>query len=330
MESHLSISVIIPTYNRKAWLRQTLDSLAQQAMPAERFEVIVVDDGSEDGTAEIASETFPFSLRYIRQVNQGDAAARNTGAEQSQADILVFLDDDILVSAEYLACLIPEHISFYNRIVVGTEVLWLEEFNPLDQEQSGFENIEPEIVNLPFAKVCSNNMSVRRQAYHEIGMMQGLDFPGSSIWCDVDFAYRAYQQGFEFFRSTQAICWHRDYVAQSLDNQKKRMKEVAYRAVSLFQKHPDLLSYLPMFDDKTTIALEQDPPGLIARKFFRGMISSRLALSGMERFASLIEANDLAPGLVPSLERWIVGGYIYRGYREGLRDLSGQSGLRDD
>src|SRR5262245_22699266 len=43
--------------------------------------------------------------------------------------------------------------------------------------------------------------------------MQDLGFPGSSMWCDIDLAYRAYQQGFDFRRSTQARCWHRDYFA---------------------------------------------------------------------------------------------------------------------
>ena len=92
-----TVSVVIPTYNRKDMLREALNSLAQQTYPTDRFEIIVVDDGSTDGTDQIAAVAFPFTLRYFWQTNQGDATARNLGARQSQADILVFLDDDILV-----------------------------------------------------------------------------------------------------------------------------------------------------------------------------------------------------------------------------------------
>ena len=65
MSSLLPISVIIPTYNRRDLLRETLNSLVQQTYPKNCFEVIVVDDGSTDGTEEIAAETFPFPLRYF-------------------------------------------------------------------------------------------------------------------------------------------------------------------------------------------------------------------------------------------------------------------------
>ena len=322
MDSGLTVSVIIPTYNRKSWLRETLKSLCGQTWPASHLEVIVVDDGSEDGTEAIASEAFPFTLRYIQQSNQGDAAARNTGARQSQSDVIVFLDDDVLVGPEYLACLVQEHESFHNRIVVGTEYLWLKESNPLSHDSAIPAVLDKQqTIEIPFANVCSNNMSLRREAYFSIGLMQGLDFPGSSIWCDVDFNYRAYRQGYAFYRSPGAICWHRDYVARSLDNQKRRMREVAYRAVVLFQRHPDLLPHLPMFEDKTPIAWGQDPIRLVARKVARTIISSRPALWIMERLAGILEERRLPPRTLRPFHRWIVGGYISQGYREGLREF---------
>lgn len=320
MESPLTISVIIPTYNRKEWLCQTLESLAQQTWPADRFEVIVVDDGSEDDTAEISAATFPFTLRYFWQTNQGDAAARNTGAQQSQADVLVFLDDDILVAPDYLACLITAHATLHKQIIVGTEYLWLEHSNPLTEHAVSLIVSETEpIVEIPFTEVYSNNMSLRREAYFSIGMMQGLGFSGSSIWCDVDFSYRAYRQGFAFYRSTGAICWHRDYVARSLKNQKQRMREVAYRAVVLFQKYPDLLPHISMFDDKTPIIWDRDSLYLIIRKLTRHLASSWPVLWSLEQLATIVAGSRLASHLHHSLQRWIIGGHIFQGYREGLR-----------
>jgi glycosyltransferase involved in cell wall biosynthesis len=317
-----TVSVIIPTYNRNDWLSQTLESLARQVWATRQFEVIVVDDGSTDGTKSIASMDFPFPLRYVWQTNQGDAAARNTGVLQSQSDVLVFIDDDILLAPDYLRHLVCEHEQSDHRIVVGTEYLWLEDKNPPPETTAATmpsnTNGNGELEEIPFTDVCSNNMSIRRQAYLSIGMMSGLGFSGSSIWCDVDFTYRAYRQGFSFYRSPKAVCWHRDYVAQSLDNRSKRVREVAYRAALLFQKYPDLLPYLAMFADKTPIAWEQDPPRLIVRKLARHLASSRPALSGMEQLAGFLEKSRLSPVLLESLSRWIVGGHLFRGYREGL------------
>jgi hypothetical protein len=165
-------------------------------------------------------------------------------------------------------------------------------------------------------------MSIRREGYLAIGMMSGLGFSGSSIWCDVDFTYRAHQKGFSFFRSPRAICWHRDYVAQSLENSTKRMHETAFRAAVLFQKHPELLSHLAMFDDKTPIAWGEDSPRLVARKLARRLASTRPALAGMEQAAGFLNKKQISPALVENLSRWIVGGYLYQGYREGLRHIA--------
>jgi glycosyltransferase involved in cell wall biosynthesis len=324
----MDVSVIIPTYNRQIFLGELLLSLARQSYPAEQFEVIIVDDGSTDGTVEIVKEDFPFSLHYFWQANQGDAAARNFGAQKSRGDVLVFLDDDILVEPDYLTYLAKEHQSSSKRIVVGTEYLWLEDSNPLDSESfvSKIPDTEQTIVEHAFVDVCSNNMSLKREAYLTLGMMQKLDFPDSNIWCDVDFSYRAYQQGFEFYRSNRAICYHRDYTAQSLNSAKKRQQEVAYRAVVLFQKYPGLVSHIPMFRDKTPIAWRQDPPGLIIRKLARRVVSSPPVLRSMEQITNIIEQRHPSATLLNSLQRWVVGGYMFRGYRKGLREYGTMKG----
>lgn len=327
MPTMSAVSVIIPTYNRKDLLRETLNSLAQQTYPSGQFEVIVVDDGSTDGTAAIAEEPYPFTLRYLVQSNQGDAEARNLGVRQSQADILVFLDDDILVEPDYLAHLIPAHEGSKKRIVIGTWHLWTDETTSFAHRlhaSSASDRISEDIQTvkeLSFSDVFSNNMSLRREAYFNIGMMHGLDFPGSSMWCDLDFSYRAYKQGYEFFRSTKAICWHRDHTVRNLDVHKKRMRTAAYRAIVLFQRYPELLAHVPMFYDKTPIAWRQDPPRLIARKIARAIASSRLAIWGMEKLVLAFEGHFPASNLLPHLYRFIIGGYMFQGYRQGLHDF---------
>ena len=323
MDSILTISVVIPTYNRKNLLSDALKSLAQQTYPSDFLEVIVVDDGSSDGTREIETEAFPFTLRYFWQSNQGDAAARNFGALQSKADILVFLDDDIVVEPNYLTYLVHANDTRQNKIVVGTWNFWPDEATPLSRAIHPSLALDPAhlITKLPFRDVYCNNMSIWREAYFKIGMMKGLNFPGSSMWCDLDFSYRAYRKGFEFLRSNKAICWHRDHFIRNLSDYKKRMRTASYRAVVLFKKYPELLSYVPMYYDKTPIDWSKDPPRLITRKLSRSMISSRLALWSMEQIANALEKRNPTSTILPPLYRRIIGGYIFQGYREGLRDF---------
>ncbi len=323
MARPLTISVIIPTYNRKNLLHDALKSLSQQTYPSDYIEVIVVDDGSSDGTREIVAEAFPFTLHYFWQSNQGDAAARNFGALQSKADILVFLDDDIVVEHGYLTHLVNTHDTRKNKIVVGTWNFCPEETTLLSQAMYPSFALDPAqpITKLPFRDVYCNNMSIWREAFFEVGMMKGLDFPGSSMWCDLDFSYRAFRQGFEFLRSNKAICWHRDHFIRNLSDYKKRMRIASYRAVVLFKKYPDLLSYLPMFYDKTPIDWSNDSPRLITRKLSRSMFSSRLSLWSMEQIVNALEKRNPTSTILSPLYRRIIGGYIFQGYREGLREF---------
>jgi glycosyltransferase involved in cell wall biosynthesis len=101
-------SVVIPTYNRKAILQKCLRSLAHQNFAPDTaiagYEVIVVDDGSTDGTlAWIAAhrEELPFVVTHA-QDHAGPAQARNLGVEKAQGDIIIFIDSDLVVTPAFL------------------------------------------------------------------------------------------------------------------------------------------------------------------------------------------------------------------------------------
>jgi len=87
----VTISVVIPTCNQALYLREAIDSALAQTLPP--FEVIVVDDGSTDGTPAILSE-YGGRIRTIRQANAGVAAARNTGMAAATGAYIAFLDSD--------------------------------------------------------------------------------------------------------------------------------------------------------------------------------------------------------------------------------------------
>jgi glycosyltransferase involved in cell wall biosynthesis len=100
----VDISVVVPTYNRAAVLKGCLEAIARQSFPQNRFEVIVVDDGSADLTHQVCEQAkldLP-SLRVRRQQNRGPAAARNAGMRLARGRIVAFTDDDCVPPPEWL------------------------------------------------------------------------------------------------------------------------------------------------------------------------------------------------------------------------------------
>jgi GT2 family glycosyltransferase len=117
------VTVVVPTYNRYAGAVRLLTALAAQTYPAARFEVVVVDDGSTDGTADLLRDVLvPYALRAVRQANAGPAQARNRGVEQARGRLIVFLDDDVVPRPELLARHVEAHKRGLNLVVIGPMV----------------------------------------------------------------------------------------------------------------------------------------------------------------------------------------------------------------
>src|SRR5690242_14976762 len=87
-----SVSVIIPTYNRARFVGEAVASALAQTLPP--LEVIVVDDGSTDDTADVVARLNDPRVVYLRQENAGPATARNTGVEAARGDLIALLDSD--------------------------------------------------------------------------------------------------------------------------------------------------------------------------------------------------------------------------------------------
>ena len=95
--------MIIATRNRRHLLAQTLPTVLGQDYPPQAFEVVLVDDGSVDGTADWArSLNRSCSLEVVRQPGRGPAAARNRGIAVASGELLLFLDDDIACELQLL------------------------------------------------------------------------------------------------------------------------------------------------------------------------------------------------------------------------------------
>ncbi len=99
-DSNSAISVIIPLYNKSAYIARALDSVFSQTFT--NFEVIVIDDGSTDSGPDIVRKYNDGRLHLIQQENQGPGAARNRGIQESKAELLAFLDADDEWMTEFL------------------------------------------------------------------------------------------------------------------------------------------------------------------------------------------------------------------------------------
>ena len=120
MKNHpFQVSVVMPTYNRLPILKRVLAGLAQQTFPSDCFEVVVVSDGSTDGTNEYLQETeTPFPLRLFIQQNAGPAAARNRGVQEAGADLILFLDDDVVPAPNLIEAHAAAHQQYPGEGVV--------------------------------------------------------------------------------------------------------------------------------------------------------------------------------------------------------------------
>jgi GT2 family glycosyltransferase len=116
----MTLSVVIPTYQRRDSLLRLLASLTGQTLPASAYEVIAVVDGSTDGTAEAARGlAVPYTLSVLEQSNCGRARACNAGIRAAMGDVVVLLDDDMEATPEFLAAHAQAHAGAGLRAVVG-------------------------------------------------------------------------------------------------------------------------------------------------------------------------------------------------------------------
>lgn len=162
------VSVIIPTYNRRAILPRALDSvLAQDGVI---FEVMVADDGSTDGTEEMVRKEYP-QVNYFRQENQGPSAARNRAIERARGKWIAFLDSD----DEWKPGKLKAQLGFFQNNpeyrIMQTEEIWVrngKRVNPMKKHQKfGGEIFEK---CLPLCIVSPSAVMIHRSLFEEAGL----------------------------------------------------------------------------------------------------------------------------------------------------------------
>jgi GT2 family glycosyltransferase len=116
----LAISVVVPTYNRRDTVARSLETMFEQTISGDKYEVIVVIDGSTDGTAD-ALRRVKASCRFrvIEQENRGSAGARNTGFRAAESNLVLFLDDDMRCDRDLVSSHVAAHRRFGDAVVFG-------------------------------------------------------------------------------------------------------------------------------------------------------------------------------------------------------------------
>ena len=163
----LNVSVIVPTHDRRRLLRRALDSIGGQTEPA--AEVIVVDDGSEDGTAEMLRREYP-DVVLIEQPNSGVSAARNRGIRASHSDWIAFLDSDDEWMPEKLARQRAALAVAPTARLCHTEEIWMRRgvrVNPMKKHAKRGGQIFESC--LPLCCMSPSSVIVHRGIFEEVG-----------------------------------------------------------------------------------------------------------------------------------------------------------------
>ncbi|MCB9420718.1 MAG: glycosyltransferase [Ardenticatenaceae bacterium] len=207
----LELSVVVPTFNRLDRLRQVIRALEAQTYPHDLFEVIVISDGSTDGTDEFLQEIeTPLNLRPVFQENQGVAVVRNRGIAEATASIVLFLDDDVVPDP----CLLEEHMRIHqerdNVVVIGPMltpsdfVMWPWVKWEQAQLTKQYDAMTSGKWDPTARQFYTGNASLRLTDVRAAG---GFD-PSFRRAEDVELAYRLSDMGLCFFYHPDAIGYH--------------------------------------------------------------------------------------------------------------------------
>ncbi len=313
-------SVVIPSFNRRQTLERVLDGYQRQVTGGPSFEVVVVDDGSSDGTAELLAARRPdrHALRFARQSNGGPARARNRALELAAGEIVLFTGDDVEPAPDLLA----EHERAHEAhrdpaaIILGltrwpTDAPRTATMRHIDGEgaqQFSYRFLKAG-AEYDFRHFYTSNVSLRRRLLDQEPDHFATDFPAAAFE-DAELAYRLSLHGGRIFYHPAAEAYHHHhYTARGFFRRQQRCGEMA---VLLYRKQPQLEKWLGVKELSWLVLTAVAAPAAQRRRI------SRLAarLDAWER-----RLLDLAcffdPLDVPPLDRLLLEVFRY-GYFRGL------------
>jgi glycosyltransferase involved in cell wall biosynthesis len=228
MRSEPTISVVIPTYNRKELLENCVNSLFNQTYPKDGYDILVIDDGSDDGTEDLLDgiiKNAPCELRYLKQEHKGPASARNLGIKNSKGEIVAFIDDDCIADENWL-----ENISMcFNEDVAGVEGRII-----TTSDKTPFSHY---VENLYGGFYLTANVAYKKETLLEVGLFdETYPYPAAE---DFDLAFKILERGHKISFCENVIVTHPP-VKESLKEYYKT-RRYWFSAIKLYEKHPDIV-----------------------------------------------------------------------------------------
>ena len=234
------ISVVIPTYNRRPILEKCLLALEGQRPSGEieSYEVVVVDDGSTDGTPDwlrASSSRFP-SVRLIEQRHGGPAEGRNRGVSHARGDVIVFIDSDLVVTPTFLACHAKALSSHWRHSGTRLCFTYGAVINTANFEHPTQERHK--LRDLSWAYFATGNVAIDRSVLERSGLFDtGFHLYG---WEDLELGERLRQMGVELVRCPEAVGyhWHPAFRLEQIPDLIRVERERARMGLVFYRKHP--------------------------------------------------------------------------------------------
>ncbi len=237
----MNVSIIIPTYNRKSILEKCLNALEKQILNnnISNYEIVVVDDGSTDGTPSWIKNNIEFLPHVVlyEQEHGGPALGRNLGVMKSKYEIIIFIDSDLIVLEDFIVCHINKLLSFwkkYNKkcFTYGSVI-----------NTSDFNNPENEIYKLTdvsFAYFATGNVAISKELLLNVGLFDtSFSLYG---WEDLELGERLKKNGTKLIKCPEAVGfhWHPPFDCEQIESLISQERERARMALVFYKKHPNL------------------------------------------------------------------------------------------
>ncbi|MFA5014644.1 MAG: glycosyltransferase [Actinomycetota bacterium] len=230
------ISVIVPVYNGEDYIAGSIEALLANNYPKDKFEIIIVDNGSVDSTEQIIKRYIKGlnPVKYIKELKCGAAQSRNTGASVAQGEILAFIDSDAFANKDWLMVieetLADSNVDGVMGITLGiNRNLWAEFFQRQYEEFFLADRMKERD---RLSKIDTKNFALKKSVFSKVG---GLNTAIASSE-DVEYGLRLYFRGYRSILNEKMVVQHLNPTELERDIKTKRGQTFFHYRIALLYR----------------------------------------------------------------------------------------------